>query len=258
MESSSAHDLHEGQDNGTDEFPIWMPKLPALHVSDAFIKSETRDSSVFELRELLGAIQTGKFDANGVHGYLRHYNKETLNLNLNADIEGYPASFYVVATKDVSMIRQWIKHGGNPNVTCGPHGIPLIAFCIFIGGSTMRQASMTLATLLRFGANPRVIPRAFYDPYCRDLPEDGPVQDELQDLQDDNKRWCTEDVRAHLTKALNLSQRYDLYRSSKAKPHSGREKEVAARQDAEEVLGLHQMIVAQSIAIRWLKSKLLV
>ncbi|KAK7745128.1 hypothetical protein SLS62_009927 [Diatrype stigma] len=258
VESESADNFHEGQGDSIEEGPIWMPKLPILSVSDDFITSKTWNSSVFELRELLGAVQTGKFDGNSVHRYLRHYDKETLGLNLNAEIEGYPAMFYVIATKDISIIRQWIKHGGNPNVTCEPYAIPLIAFCIFIGGNTMRQATTTLATLLRFGADPRVIPKAFYDPFCRDLPEDGPVQEELQDLQDENKRWCSEDVRSHLTKALNLSQRYDLYRSSKAKPHSNREKDITARQDADEVLGLHQLIVAQSIAIRWLKNKLLV
>ncbi|RYP77670.1 hypothetical protein DL771_001038 [Monosporascus sp. 5C6A] len=122
----------------------------------------------------------------------------------------------------------------------------------------MDQASRTLATLLRFGAGPRVIPKAFYDPYCRDLPEDGPIEEALHDIDDDNKRWCTADVRAHLVKSLSLSQRYDLYRSSKVKPRSGREKELLGRQGAGEVLGLHQMIVAQSIATRWLKKKLLV
>ncbi|KAI1090797.1 P-loop containing nucleoside triphosphate hydrolase protein [Rostrohypoxylon terebratum] len=240
-----------------DQGSAWMPKLPTLPVVDDFTKYP-RDRSIFELRELVGAIQAGKFDSHSVTDYLGYYGEESLKANLNADIDGYPAIFYIVATNDVGIIRQWIKHGGDPNATWGPEKFPLIAFSVLHGGKTMYQASKTLATLLRFGADYRVIPRSFYEPYCRDLPEDGPVQAELHDIGDENKRWCTAEVRSHLARALNLSQRYDLHRSSKAHKHSGREEELLVRQSAEEVLGLHQMIVAQSIATRWLQRKLLV
>ncbi|XDG02608.1 hypothetical protein ABKA04_002223 [Annulohypoxylon sp. FPYF3050] len=240
-----------------DENTAWMPKLPTLPVVDGFTKYP-RDRSIFELRELVGAVQSGKFDFNNVRDYLGYYDRESLGAYLNADIDGYPAMFYIVATNDVGIIRQWIKHGGNPNATWGPGKLPLIAFSVIHGGKTMYKASRTLATLLRFGADCHVIPRSFYDPYCRDLPEDGPVQAELHDINDDNKLWCTAEVRGYLARALNLSQRYDLYRSSKAPQHSGRDKELLVRQSAEEVLGLHQMIVAQSIATRWLQRKLLV
>ena len=258
IETNGFYELPEGQQDQSTECPPWMPKLPVLSVSDAFIKDGPRGSSVFEIRELLGAIQGGHFDANSVRRYLGHYEKETLDLNLNAEVDGYPAMFYLIPTKNISIIREWIKHGGDPNATSGTDSFPLIAFSILKGGRNMRQASWMLTTLLGCGAEPRVIPKAFYDPFCRDLPEDGPSQEELHDIDDDNKRWCTADVRAHLTKALNLSQRYDLYRSSKVKPHSDREKELLVRQGAGEVLGLHQMMVAQSIATRWLKRRLLV
>ncbi|KAI2470818.1 P-loop containing nucleoside triphosphate hydrolase protein [Annulohypoxylon bovei var. microspora] len=248
----------EYQSDTTDIGPAWMPKLPILPVANGFTNQFPRDPAVFELREFLGAIQAGQFDADSVRNYLGYYDKESLITNLNAKIDGYPAMFYVVSTNDIGIIRQWIKHGGDPNVTWGPSDFPLIAFSIVNGAQTMYQASRTLATLLRFDADFQVIPKAFYDPYCRDLPEDGPTQVELDDFGDDNKRWCTAEVREYLTKVLNLSQRYDLYRSSKVKPHSGRERELLVRQDAEEVFGLHQMIVAQSIATRWLQRKLLV
>ena len=122
----------------------------------------------------------------------------------------------------------------------------------------MNESIKTLATLLRFDTSPCVFPQAFYEPYCQDLPEGGPIEQDLSDIGDSNKQWCTSDVRAHLAKALNLTQRYDLNRSSKAKQYSGREKELLKRQDAEEVLGTHQMVVAQSIAIRSLTNRLLV
>ncbi|KAI0384478.1 P-loop containing nucleoside triphosphate hydrolase protein [Hypomontagnella monticulosa] len=234
----------------------WMPKLPTLPISDEFANNTCRNSEIFELRELLGVIQAGLFDAEAVRNYLGHYDKETLAANLNISIDGYPAMFYIVSTNNVGIIREWIKHGGSPNTTYGPNEFPLIAFNILNKGQTMFQAFMTLATLLRFGADPHVLPRAFYSPYYRDIPKGGPDQGELQDLNDDNKRWCTAEVRAELAKALTLSQRYDLYRSSAITPPSGRDKTVLSRQGATEVLGLHQMIVAQSIAIRLLQKKL--
>lgn len=246
----------EFSDNIPDELPPWMPKLPTLPILHNV--NLPPDPNDFKPRELLGAIQAGQFDADSIRNYLGYYDKEILRTKLNADIEGYPAMFYIVSTNNPSIIREWIKQGGDPNVTWGPDAFPLIAFSILQGGQTMHQATNTLATLLRFGSEPRVIPQAFYDPYCRDLPETGPIQEELWDIDEYRKQWCTAYVRPYLTESLNLSQRYDLYRSSKVKPPSDREKEVLVRQDAEEVLGLHQMIVAQSIAMRWLQRKLLV
>ncbi|KAI1804817.1 P-loop containing nucleoside triphosphate hydrolase protein [Daldinia bambusicola] len=238
--------------------PSKEDKLPSLPVSGEFIRRDLPDPDVFELRELLAAIQAGHFDAERVRKHLGYYDKKKLPTYLNEVVDGYPSTFYIVSTSDVGIIRQWIKHGGDPHAVWGPNGFPSLAFAILNLGQTMLKASNTLKTLLRFGADPRVLPKAFYEPYCRDLPEGGPVQEELVDINDDNKRWCTEEVRARLSEALNLTQRYDLYRASKIQPHTGREEEVLNRQGAGEVLGLHQMIVAQSIATRWLQNKLLV
>ncbi|KAI2782094.1 P-loop containing nucleoside triphosphate hydrolase protein [Daldinia loculata] len=233
-----------------------MPKLPTLPVPDRSIVNDPPDPHIFGLRELLGAIRAGYFDADRIRRYLGYYDKNDLYTHLNETVDGYPAIFYVISTNDIGILREWLKHGGDPNATWGPSAIPAIGFSILNGGQTMLQASRTLITLLRFGADPRVIPKAFYDPYCRDLPEGGPILEELEDINDENKEWCTEEVRSYLAEVLSLSQRYDLYRSSKVMPHSGREKEVLNRQGAGEVLGIHQMIVAQSIATRWLKRKL--
>ncbi|KAI1464575.1 P-loop containing nucleoside triphosphate hydrolase protein [Daldinia caldariorum] len=245
----------DGSVNGDNS---WMPRLPSLSVSGAFIRRDPPDPEVFELRDLLAAIQAGRFDADRVRRHLGHYDKRKLPEYLNEAVDGYPAMFYIVSTNNVEIIREWIKHGGNPHAVWGPNAFPLLAFSIIKSGQTMLKASNTLKTLLRFSADPHVLPKAFYEPYCRDLPEGGPVQEELVDINDDNKRWCTEEVRARLSETLNLTQRYDLYRASKIKPRSGREKEVLNRQGAGEVLGLHQMIVAQSVATRWLQNKLLV
>ena len=235
-----------------------MPKLPVLAASEAFLQHRSCGSDKLELKELLGAIQTRRFKAGDVRTYFRSYDDSVIKTELNVDVEGYPAMFYIVSTNDVGIIREWIKKGGDANATWAPDSFPLIAFAILHGGKDLLQAIQTLMTLLRFGADPRVVPRAFYEPFFRDLPADGPTEQDLDDIGDENKRWCTADVRAYLVKSLNFTQRYYLYRSSKIKPPSGREKTLLVRQEAEEILGVHQMIVGQSIALRLLKKRLLV
>ncbi|KAI0179498.1 P-loop containing nucleoside triphosphate hydrolase protein [Hypoxylon sp. FL1284] len=247
----------EDQPDLIDEDRPWLPRLPILPFPNDFA-SIPREPQVWKIREILGAIQHGLTNADGVRTYLGYYDEETLKMCLNDEVDGFPAMFYIVSTNDVDLIREWVRRGGDPNATWGPDALPLVAFSVLRGGRTLRQSAKTLATLLRFGAHSWVIPKAFYDPYCRDLPEGGPATEELGDLGDHNKQWCTPELHGPFTKALSLTQRYDLYRSSKVKPHSGREKEVLNRQGAGEVMGVHQMIVAQSIATRWLKRKLTV
>ncbi|KAI5925114.1 P-loop containing nucleoside triphosphate hydrolase protein [Camillea tinctor] len=253
--SDTANEVESQYEIIDKDYP-WMPKLPILQVPDGFNTTGPRDSTVVDVGEILAAVQEGRFDTDSLRKYLGYYSGEILNVQLNADVDGYPAMFYIVSTNNSGIIREWIKHGGDPNTTWGPDAFPVIAFSVLNGGRTMAEASRTLATLLRFGADPRAIPKFFYDPYSRDLPNDGPTEEEL-DNNDAPKKWCTTDAGAHLARSLSLSQRYDLYRASKIQPHSGREKELLTRQGAEEVLGLHQMIVAQSIATRWLQKKLL-
>ncbi|KAI8957762.1 P-loop containing nucleoside triphosphate hydrolase protein [Daldinia sp. FL1419] len=235
-----------------------MPNLPTLPAPDMSMFNVPPDPNTFELRQVLGAIQAGYFNAEHVRKYLSHYDKKSLCYHLNETIDDYPAIFYVISTNDVGIIREWLKHGADPNTVWGSRKFPSIAFSILNEGQTMLQASRTLATLLRFGADPCAIPKAFYNPFCRDLPEGGPTTEELHDLDDENKKWCISEVRERLSEVLNLTQRYDLYRASKVKPRSGREKEILNRQGAGEVLGLHQTLIAQSIAIRWVQRKLLV
>jgi ATP-dependent Clp protease ATP-binding subunit ClpA len=112
--------------------------------------------------------------------------------------------------------------------------------------------------LLSLGASPQVIPRAFYAPYCQDLPEDGPDDENLaEDINEDDKKWCTNAVRAKLAKTANLTQRYHLDRAAKMKNLSKRYKQVALRRKAEALLGIPYFLIGQTMAVNLLLQKLL-
>ncbi|KAI1373965.1 P-loop containing nucleoside triphosphate hydrolase protein [Hypoxylon crocopeplum] len=215
------------------------PLGPGLHVLDNI-----------ELERIIGAIQNG-YSATDLRDYLSYHHKadeKLLKDILNEEVRGFPAIFYAVETNDEELIRYWIKYGGDPNVTHGPLRLPLLAFAILRGAPSRLQATKITETLLRLGASPLVIPAAFYDPFTRDLLAPGPAEGELLDIKDDNKLWYTPEIRPLLAAALNLTQRYRLWQASKLKPASGRERTLAFRKEAEEILGLQQTVIGQRLA----------
>ncbi|KAI1860451.1 hypothetical protein JX265_009850 [Neoarthrinium moseri] len=230
--------------------------LPCIPNPGKLTNSGSDEFCALELERLVGAIQAG-ISPERLREYLGYYDAKKLRNTINTLIRGYPAIFYVVQTHKISLIRQWIKHGGDPNATCGKDQFPLIAFAILQQTNTGRTNTQTLATLLRCGATPTSIPQSFYDPYHEDLREGGPESIHLHDIMDENKAWCTPLIRAHLAAALNITQRYELYRAGKKGEYSGREKMLVQRQNSEDVLGVYQMVIGQSIATRWLNDKLL-
>ncbi|KAM0817926.1 hypothetical protein AB5N19_03733 [Seiridium cardinale] len=232
----------------------WSP-LPRLPDPGELINGGADGSGVFELCELIGAIQAGA-DPDRVRNYLGHYDEATLQDNLNAKIHGYPAIFYIAETRNDEMIRHWVKFGGDPNGT-SDDGLPLLAFIILQGSRTLLKATQTVTALLKYGASPEVIPAAFYKSYGTELPEKGPQDAHLHDVDDENKAWCTPEVRAKLAQSLNLTQRYYIYRAAQTTNHRGRERILLQRQNAEDILSIHQTIIGQSIASRWLTGKLL-
>ncbi|OTB00528.1 hypothetical protein M426DRAFT_234746 [Hypoxylon sp. CI-4A] len=214
----------------------------------------------FDLERVIAAIQNG-YSATDLQDYLSHYyehDKALLRERLNAEVKGFPAIFFVVETNDADILRYWIKYGGDPNATHGPFRFPLLAFAILRCARPRLQAAKTVETLLRFGASAAVIPAAFYDPFDRDLPESGPDEQELQDTADDERLWCTPEIRPRLTAALSLTQRYRLWQASGVDQASGRERTLALRKGAEEILGLQQTVIGQRLATWSLRKTFLI
>ncbi|XXG99466.1 hypothetical protein Hte_005805 [Hypoxylon texense] len=224
--------------------------LPRLSPPDRLPAPGPHNIDGFPVEGVIGAIQNG-YSATNLRDLLCYFQKKdgnALKESLNADVEGFPATFYVVETKDADLVRYWIKYGGNPNAIHGLRRFPLLAFAILRGVDSRPKATKTIETLLRLGASPHVIPEMYYDPFDRDLHGSWVADEDSYVIADDTQPWCTLEIRRHLVTALSLTQRYRLWQASRLSQVSGREQTLVIRKNAEEILGLHQTIIGQSMA----------
>ena len=249
--SESDSDEEEEEDNDDDD--EWKFELPRIPAPRPHLQNAKPDGSIrFSLTELIGAIQAGE-TVERIKNYLSfHYRGGGSELKrlINGTIRGVPAFFYVVETRSPELIRLWAMHGGDIHATYGPLRVPLLGFAIAIGGSFQHDTRHVVVALLSLGASADVVPRAFYDPLERDLPEAGPPPEELLDLGDANKRWCTPRARLRLTRSLNFcfTTRYHLHLSSLLKGHTGAQRQVVQMRKSEDLLGLHYFLIGQSTA----------
>ncbi|KAI0478437.1 P-loop containing nucleoside triphosphate hydrolase protein [Xylariaceae sp. FL0804] len=239
----------------------WFGRLPNVQVPGLLTPPGTYSAQTLQLDDVVGAIQKGE-SVEQVRKHLKYYHNidgNTLKVTINGTVKAVPAMFYIVATNNPEMIRQWVRYGGDVNVTLGQDNVPLLAFAIIYHRAENRLAATeTVETLLALGASSEVIPSAFYNPFNRELPASGPKDQELSDIATDSNRWwCSKHYRGPLAASLNLTQRYRLYQARGTQAASGRQRIVAARKGAEPLLTLHQSIIGQSIAVRLLKSNLL-
>jgi hypothetical protein len=247
-----------------DIIPAWCSQgnqLPRISAPDGLTPAGSYFPEELLVENVIGAIQLGE-SAEVIQTHLAYFHqldRERLRANMNTEMNGFPAIFYVVETGDQYMIRCWVRYGGNPNATCSQDHCPLLAFAIMHGGGTrtLQQATSTVEMLLVLGASPSVIPTAFYMPFTRSLPASGPLDKELDDMADEEKRWCVPGLRRELVSALNLTQRYRLFQAKQAGSPSVRQRILASRTDSERVLGLQYIVIGQDAAVRALKRRLM-
>ncbi|TRX88210.1 hypothetical protein FHL15_010899 [Xylaria flabelliformis] len=230
-----------------------LPRVPSPGIlTPAYLSAE------FDLEGVICAIQE-RSPPVAIERHLAyyHYSDKSLLENINADVKGYPAIFYIIETDNVDMVRRWIKYGGDPNATCGPERFPSLAFAILHGGSsrTSQQRTAMVEMLLTLGASPHVIPQAFYTPFNKRLPPSGSVVEE-SDIMDERQKWCVPRLQSKLSSALNLTQRYRLSQASKSGSVSRRMQTVLSRNRAERVLGLSYTVVGQYHALNALRRRL--
>ena len=225
-------------------------------LSDCSRATKTLDDDFgFSLRDLIGAIQGGE-TRHVIRVYLTHFSQilgpEALKKCMNSLLDGYPASFFVVATGDAEMVKLWACYSGNVNHIY--RGVPVLGFAISLCQSFRKNWVLVVKTLLSLGWSENVIPRAFYAPLNRDLPDGGPSNDELTDLDEDTKAWCVATIRRRIAQALNFSftVRYDLCLASQNRPVSGANRMVAQVHKASELLGIRYFLVGQTPACRLL------
>ncbi|KAK0629585.1 P-loop containing nucleoside triphosphate hydrolase protein [Bombardia bombarda] len=247
----------------------WDFKLPRVAIPEALILGIPSDSwgynnddrNDFSLEDLIGAIQGGE-TYERVREYLTHHHQHlgaSLAESINGMVESFPAFFFVVETRNAELVRTWAGFGGDVNVTYGSLKVPLLAFAISLSTSYAKDTTMMVKTLLSLGASVDGIPKAFYTPLDRDLPQDGPTDEELTDLEDTDKQWCTPLARKLITTALNMSftQRYVLYLAAHLEKVSGASRQVARLHKATDLLGIHYFLIGQVMASKFLVRRLI-
>lgn len=241
----------------TEDLPTWDFVLPVVPPSTPGLQPDlSSDYEAFNLRELVAWMQYGA-SLRSIQQYLDRFDGDTIRKQINSDIEGFPAMFYVVETNKEDMLRLWISYGGDISVSHEPSKVPLLAFAIMHSENIQTDTTLMTATLLSLGASPHLIPAAFYSPYLQDLPEQGPGDNSLKDLTNEQQSWCKDDARRMLTRTCSLSQRYYLERAAKTKKPSRRQHQVAQRMNAEPLLGIANFLIGQTTAAKALQDTLL-
>ena len=247
-------ELDEHSDRGdTTEWDFILPKIE----SPPFVApgGDAGDSD-FSISALVGAVQNGT-PSQVIRNYLDGYDRKTVKKHINSPVDGFPAMFFAVATNDENIIRTWVDYGGSVSTVHDLSRVPLLAFAIVHSATIKADTTLAVATLLSLGALPQVIPSAFYTPFCQDLPDGGPSDEDLKDLDNETKKWCTAAVRLRLTRTANLTQRYYLERAANTKPSSTRQRQIAIRKNAEPLLGIPYFLIGQTLAANLLLQKLL-
>jgi len=236
------------------EWDFILPNIPAPPTLTPGI-GEGNDG--FDIHALVGALQHG-MNLQLISNYLGYYEREIVKWHLNDTVQGFPSIFFVVATNIEWLIRTWISFGADVSAVHEASKVPLLAFAIMQSETIEADTTLAVAILLSLGASSQVIPSAFYAPYCRDLPDNGPTDEDLKnDIEDENKAWCTPAARAKLARTANLTQRYYLERAAKTKKPSVRHRQVAHLRNAEPLLGIPYFLIGQTMATNRLLQKLL-
>jgi hypothetical protein len=231
----------------------WDFSLPRLAAHQDFQPGGVDGTKGFSMSDIISAVQYGA-SCDQVQEYLAHHsypNPRTVRNRINDLVKGIPAMFFVTSTNDPWLIRLFAKYGGDVNSQY--RKTPLLAFAIINSQTIDRETSASVATLLSFGADATVIPKAFYRPLCQDLPDGGPSIEELDDLADANKQWCKEpEIRALVAETLNLTQRYHLDKSSRIERPWARQRQVARDNGAEDLFGISYFLIGQTVATEML------
>ncbi|OAA57584.1 ATPase, aaa-2 [Niveomyces insectorum RCEF 264] len=255
------------------EWDFRLPQLPKEEAADVLASTYTRTAAAelgakvdateadFNLRELCAAVQQGA-NLSTIKHFLQGFPDAVIRQRINGTVDGVPSVFYAVGTNDPSLLRLWASYGANIAAVHPATGTPLLAYAIVLSDLLDgRDTSPMVATLLSLGAPPTSIPPAFYAPYNRDLPDDGPPSQDVDvDAGGDGAawRWCSAPaVRQTLARTTHLTQRYYLHRATKLKQPGKRQRQVAALRNAEAALGIPYFLVGQTVAAHQLLRKLM-
>ena len=227
----------------------WNFQLPQLRARRLPQLNDPDVEWYFDIRLLTAAVQKGEEKEDKVRDYLQRCSKIPGFVNMNETVEGFPVMFYAAETNNEKMVQLFTQYGGDVNCfaryqSC--HEIPLLGFAIINALRLEQPTSAMIATLLSLGASAEVIPRAFYDPFTTDLPGNGPLKDTLTDLNDPQRSWCESKwSRKALARALDLTQRYYLHKSTMIPKPRKRHRQVTKLQRAEPLWEVPYLLIGQ-------------
>jgi hypothetical protein len=248
-----ADSIEESEESEDQEWDLVLPEVEAPAILTPGLGEEPDE---FNTADLIGAMQHGA-SLETIQRYLQYFRRDLVRKEINEPVRGVPPIFFAVATNDEGILRTFVAHGAGVLSVHRASGTPLITFAMMHSEIIEKDTTHMVATLLSLGAAPEVIPAAFYRPFHRDLPPNGPDVESMTDLQDANKQWCTPAMIARLSKTINLTHRYYLERAAKAKKPSIRQRQVAMKKNAEGLLGIPYFLIGQTAAANLLSQKLL-
>ncbi|KAK1241437.1 hypothetical protein MKX08_001411 [Trichoderma sp. CBMAI-0020] len=212
------------------------------------------DDEFFDPDSLASAVQHGAM-ASHIRSYLDIFSSLFNQGNMNATVEGFPLIFYAVASNSEDIVRLFIEHGANPNAVYEPLNVPLLAFAIMCSETLQIDTTNMVCVLLSKGASPDAIPKDLYMPYLQD---NSTSSGQKGTEASQGVAWCSPEIKARLSKNVNLTHRYFLDKSTKLKPPSTKRRQIARLRKCQGLLGIPYFLIGQTVATELLIQRLLI
>lgn len=227
------------------EWDFVLPSLP---------DNSLKEMDYFDSYSLASAIQHGAI-ASHIRSYLNLCDTGVTEQNMNTTVEGFPLIFYAVASNSEDIVRLFIEYGASPNAVYEPLNVPLLAFAIMCSEMLHIDTTNMVCILLSKGASACAIPKDLYTPYLHDNATSSGQQDSEAT---EEVAWCSPEVKARLSKNVNLTHRYFLEKSTKLKPPSTKRRQIAQLKKCQGLLGIPYFLIGQSVATELLVQRLLI
>jgi hypothetical protein len=99
--------IESSTEEDESEWDFILPSVPP--------PSHLTPGIAFSLPNIVGAMQLGA-SLQTVQDCLGYYDENTVRKNVNGEVDGFPAMFFVVATNNPAIIRTWVAYGGGVDV----------------------------------------------------------------------------------------------------------------------------------------------
>lgn len=162
-----------------------------------------------------------------------------------------PVLYCAIARNDRDMVDLLIEYGVDTAWTDGEKIVPPIVFAVIHGHTHSFDTTEIVEILLCAGVNPKTIPEDMWVDYMEKPCETWPTKDRK------GLKWCDDDIRKRIARALNLSQRYALFRSGLHPALTARQAQSAEMYGIKKLIRLPYRIIGQIPAVEPLQKYIL-